>query len=127
MRSTSEAGVFAEALREGGGAAAVLGDDQNRVIAGDRADGLGRTRAVDGHGERLRLAGAGADDDQLLHAIDLPQVFTGGALERFPHGVGVERFDARPLIGAVAGALDQAELLDIERDRRLHRLETGLR
>ena len=33
---------------------------------------------------------------------------------------------ARPLVGAVAGALDQAELLDVARDRRLRRVEAAL-
>ena len=40
--------------------------------------------------------------------------------------LGVGRVDARALVGAVAGALDQAELLDVARDRRLRRLEAAL-
>ena len=40
--------------------------------------------------------------------------------------LGIGRVGAGPLVGAVAGALDQAELLDVARDRRLRRLEAAL-
>ena len=33
-------------------------------------------------GQRLRLPDAGADDDELLHALDAPEELAGGALER---------------------------------------------
>ena len=45
-------------------------------------DDLGEPRAVERDGQRLRLAGAGPDDDQLLHPFDAPQELRGGALER---------------------------------------------
>ena len=38
----------------------------------------------------------------------------------------VGRVGARPLVGAVAGALDEAELLDVARNRRLRRVEAAL-
>ena len=52
-------------------ARAAAGDDQNRVVAGDGADRLGEPRAVERFGERLRLAAAGADDHELLDALDV--------------------------------------------------------
>ena len=104
----------------------VARDDQNRVVAGDGADRLGEARAVERLGQRLRLAAAGADDDQLLHALDLLQELGGGALERRQRRLRVGAFRRRPLVGAVAGALDQAELGDVARDRRLRRLEAAL-
>ena len=66
-----------------------LRDHQNGVVAGDGADGLRQLRAVDGEGERLRLAGAGADDDQLLHAVDAAQELGGRALERAQRRLGI--------------------------------------
>jgi hypothetical protein len=39
--------------------------------------------------------------------------------------IGVRRLGARLLVGAVAGSLEQAKLLDIPRDGRLRRLEAA--
>src|SRR5262245_49828757 len=55
--------------RRGAGAA---GDDEDRVVPANRAHFLGQLRPVDGLGQRLRLAAAGADDDELLDALDAP-------------------------------------------------------
>ena len=49
-----------DAAREQSGAARVARDDENRVVAGDRADRFRQLRAVDGDRERLRLPDAGA-------------------------------------------------------------------
>ena len=101
-------------------------DHENRVVAGNRADHFRQAGAVERLGERLGLAPAGPDDDELLDAIDAAQEFVGGALERGERRLGVRRLGARPLVGAVAGALDQAELRDVARDGRLRRLEAAL-
>ena len=71
----------------------------------------GSARAIERLGQRLRLAAAGADDDELLDALDVAQELGGGALERGERGLGVRRVGAGPLVGAVAGALHQAEIL----------------
>src|SRR5690349_677964 len=42
----SSAGEAFEAPREGGGAARVAGDDEDRVVAANRADGFGELRAI---------------------------------------------------------------------------------
>src|SRR5262245_1797754 len=109
--------------RRGAGAAR---DDENRVVAGDRADLFDQLRAVDRFGQRLCLSAAGPDDDELLHALDAAQERGRRPLERRQRRLRAGRLDARPLIRAVAGALDQAELLDVARDGRLRRLEAAL-
>ena len=76
--------------------------------------------------QRLRLADAGADDDQLLHAIDAPQELGGARSSASSAVSGFGGLGAGPLVGAVARALDQAELLDVARDRRLRRVEAAL-
>ena len=81
-RCSSVLGVRFEPLDQGGGALPSRAIDENRVVAGDRADRLRQLRAVERLGERLRLAAAGADDDELLHALDAAQELGGGALER---------------------------------------------
>src|SRR6185503_113620 len=98
-------------------------NDEDRVVAGDRTHDFRQPRAVDGHGERLRLPGAGPDDDQLLDSIDRPEELGGSVLERTEGGFGICGVSARPLIGTVAGALDQAEVADVAGDGRLRRLE----
>src|SRR5262249_24619112 len=98
-------------------------DDEDGVVAGDRADGFLQAGAIERLGQRLRLAASGADDDELLNAIDAADEVAGGALQQRQRGFRIRRFGAGPLVGAVAGALHQAELLDVARDRRLRRLE----
>src|SRR5262245_47714435 len=115
-----------QSFDESRGAPCAAGDDENRVVAGDRSDFLRQLRPIDRFGERLRLAAPGADDDQLLHALDAAQERGGGALERAERRLRVRRLGARPLVGAVARALDQPELLDVARNRRLRRLEAAL-
>src|SRR5262245_24359488 len=109
--------------RRGPGAA---GDDEDRVVAADRAHFLGKLRAIDGFRQRLRLAPPGPDDHQLLHALHAAQERRRRPLERGQRRFRVRRLDTRPLVGAVAGSLHQAELLDIARNRRLRRLEPAL-
>src|SRR5437773_458671 len=120
------ADVFLQSLHERGRAFFVARNHQDRVVAADRAHRLGQLRAVDCDRERLRLSDAGADDHELLHAVDAAQVFFRGALERSQRGLWIRRFHARPLIRAVAGPLDEPELLDVERTRPLRRLEAAL-
>ena len=118
--------VGLEPLHERRRAAIVARDDENRVVAGDRADRLRQLRAVDGERQRLRLPGSGANDDELLHAIDAPQEARRRALERVERELRTGHVDALPLIGAVAGALDEPELLDVARDRRLRGFAAAL-
>src|SRR5262249_14688163 len=109
-----------------GRAAGAAGDHEDRVVAGDRPYHFGQRRAVERLGERLRLATARADDDELLDALDTAQKFTGGALEQRHRRLRAARLGARALIGAVARALHEAEFLDVARDRRLRHLEAAL-
>ena len=57
-------------------------DDENGVVAGQRADHFRQVRRIDGHAEQLRLAWAGAQHHQLLHAIDAGQIVGGGAMQK---------------------------------------------
>src|SRR5205814_9109796 len=93
----------------------VARDDENRVVAGDRADRFGELRAIDRERERLRLPDAGSDDDQLLNALGAPQEFGARPFERRARRLRVRRIDARALIGAVARALDEPKRLDVAR------------
>src|SRR5437588_7263349 len=124
--SRLSSGVLLEPLDQCRGAPGVAGNDENRIVAADRADGFGQLRPIDGDGERLRLADAGADDHELLDAFDPPQVFLGRALKRHEGRFRIGRIRALALIRAVAGALDQAEVLDVARDRRLRRVEAEM-
>ena len=63
-------------------AACVAGDRQNRVVAGDRADDFRKPRAVDRHAEQLRLSRPGAQQHQLLHAIDARQIVGERAMQQ---------------------------------------------
>ena len=109
-----------------GGAAGVARNDENRVVAADRADRFGQLRPIDGDRQRLGLSDAGADDDELLHVVDVAEELADGALERGERRFGTGGVEPRPLIGAVAGALHQPELLDVARDRRLGGVEAAL-
>src|SRR5690606_15259501 len=94
-------------------------DDQDRVVAGERADDLAEPGAVDGAGGRVGLPGTGAEDDQLLHAVDAGDELGDAAAEARESGAVARRRPGGLLIGADARALDQAELLDVARERRL--------
>src|SRR5687768_5036210 len=108
--------IAAQALRERGRAPLIFGDDENRVVAGDGADGLAQLRPIDGDRERLRLRGAGAHDDEMPGAIDFSQTVRGDALERGQRRRRGRDLGAGRLVGAVTRALDQTEVLDVTRD-----------
>ena len=57
-------------------------DDENRVVAGEGADHLRQPRAVERDAEQLRLPGPGAQQHQLLHAVDARQVLGQRALQQ---------------------------------------------
>jgi hypothetical protein len=118
--------ILRAGARSAARAAIVARDDKNRVVAGDRPYRFGQTRAIDGERQRLRLAGAGAEDDQLPDAFDLLQEFSGGVLERGVRGRRIRAVGAGALIGAVAGALDETEHLDVAGDRGLCRVDAAL-
>src|SRR5579862_4207067 len=106
-------GKALEPLDERGRMTSAACDDEDGVVAADRADRFRQLRAVERGRERLGLADARADDDELLHVLDAPEEFAGGALERGERRLRIRRLGVRPLIGAVAGALHEAELLDV--------------
>src|SRR5438094_2034284 len=117
--------VALQSLYQRGRAPAVARDDQNRVIARDAPDRLRQLRAIDRDRERLRLPDAGSNDDELLHPFDAAEEVGRGAFERGERGFRVRRVRAWPLVRAVARALDEAELLDVARDRRLRGVEAA--
>src|SRR5580765_1162286 len=125
-RGPSRFGVHLEPLREGGGALAVASDDEDGVVSGNRADGFDQLRAVERLGQRLRLAAASAEHDELLDALDAPQKRRGGALERRPRHLGTRRLETWPLICTITSALDEAEIGDVARDGRLSRVESAM-
>ena len=56
-----------------------FGCDEDRVIAGDRADHAGPAAAVEGQGDALGRAGAGMDDEQVgSGCLDAPQQVRDG-------------------------------------------------
>ena len=65
-----QTGVHFEPLHKSCRAAVVARNHEDGVVAGNRADGFGKLGPVDRQRERLRLARAGAQHDELLHAID---------------------------------------------------------
>src|SRR5439155_210742 len=86
-----------------------------------------RTRqAIERFGERLSLASAGSQHDELLHALDAAQEPGGGALQCRARQLRARRFESRALIGAIARSLDESEVRDVARDRRLRGLEATL-
>ena len=93
--------VVLEPLDERGGAARAARDHENRVVAGDRADRLGQPRAIERLGQRLRLAAAGPDDDELLDAFDALRGTSASV-----RSSAIEHFGAlRGLSGVGPGAL----------------------
>ena len=115
-----------ETLRQRRRPARAARDDEDRVVAGDGADGLGQARAVERLGQRLRLAAAGPHDEELLDALDPAQKLGGRALERGQRRLRIRRVGARTLVGAVPRPLDQPEIRDVARDRRLRGVEAAL-
>ncbi len=112
-------------LTERGRSATIPRDDQDRVVAGDGAHRFRQPRAVDRERERLRLAGAGANDEHLLHAIDATHELCRRVRQRVHRHFRIALHLARPLIRAVAGSLHEAEFLDVARNRRLRGFEAG--
>src|SRR5439155_18898147 len=118
--------VFLESLHQRAGAFCIARDDEDRVVAADRADRFRQLRAVDGDRQGLCLSDTGADDDELLHLVDAAQVFLRCPLEGRQSRFRIRRFCAGTLIRPIAGALDEAELLDVPGNRRLRRLEAAM-
>src|ERR1044072_8743561 len=118
--------VILQPFGERGGATGAARDDEDGVVGGTSTDRLGEASALEPLRQRLGLTAAGADDHQLLDAIDAAQELGSGALERDQRRFRIGRFGAGTLIGAVAGALDQPELGDVARDRRLGGVESFL-
>src|SRR4029077_15845009 len=114
-----------EPFGQRGGAARVAGNHEDRIVAANRADRFGELRAIDGKGERLRLADAGPDDNQVLDVLDALEKLGGGALERDQRRGGADTGAPGPLVGAIARALDEAELLDVARNGRLRGVEAA--
>jgi hypothetical protein len=115
--------VVLEALGQRGGAARAAGRREDRVVAGNRADDFAeRARST------LRPAAApgrgGADDDQLLDALDAAQELRGGALEGGERRLGAD-VGAGPLMTPSPDRFTSPSS-DVARDRRLRRLEAAL-
>ena len=102
----------------------IAADDQNRVVAGDRAEHFGERRAIDGDGQQRGLPRIGPQHHQLLGSLGPGQELGRGPLEAAQRVAGDGRPDAA-LVGAVAGPLDDAEFLEIARQcglRHVHAL-----
>ena len=100
--------------------------DEDRVVTGDRAEHVGQLRPVDGHGQGLRLAGAGPEHEQLLGLLDAGEIVDQRALQVVPGGIGAGGRGVvvgRRLVGAIGGPLHQPELLDVARQRGLRHVE----
>ena len=119
-------GELLEALRQHRGATGIARDDENRVIARDRAGGLRQMRPVDRQGQRLRLPDTGPQNDELLDAFHLLQVLARGALKGRAGGRRRGGIGRGPPIGAVSRLLDQPQLRDVPGDRRLGGAEPAL-
>ena len=102
------------------------GDDQDRVVACDGPHDFREPRSVERFGKRLRLTAAGPDDHELLDALDVADEIRRGTLEGAQRRFRVGGVGAGALVCAIAGALHEAEVLDVARDRRLRRLEAAL-
>src|SRR5262245_25030751 len=74
--------VLPETLHQRRRCAGAPRDDEDGVVAADRAHFLGQLRAVNRLGQRLRLAAAGPDDDELLDALHAAQEGGRRPLER---------------------------------------------
>src|SRR5262249_29368618 len=83
-------------------------------------------RAIERRRQRLRLTDAGADDDELLHALDAAQELGGGALERGGGGLRIGRLDAGAPDGAGAGAVPGGRAPCGAGGGRLRRFEAAL-
>ena len=113
-----------ETLRQRGGALAVARDDEDGVVAGDGPDRLGELGAIE------RLARAPAPVRGRCECTTScctrstrrrnSDAARSSAVQRQLRARGIE---PGPLIRAVAGALDEAEIRDVARDRRLRGLE----
>jgi N-acetyl-gamma-glutamyl-phosphate reductase len=92
---------------------------ENRVVASERTDHLVQLGTVDGERERLSHARTGADDDELLDAIDAAGVFRQGALQRDTRACrdGLRR--TLELVRPIGGALHESQVPDVARKRGL--------
>ena len=97
----------------------VLRYHEDGVVSGQRSDHLVESGAVDGECERLRKARPRAHHDELLHAGDAARVLGHGALEGDAGARRDLRLGALLLIRAVRRPLDEAEVADVPRQRRL--------
>src|SRR5207245_2326725 len=118
--------VLLQAADERGSPAVVARHDQNRVVAGNRSDRFGQLRAIDGGGERLRVARGSPDYDEVAHANNAPEELRRGMFEGRARIGRADPVGAGPLIRAVAGALHQAEIFDVARNRRLRGAKAAL-
>ena len=115
----------ADALGERDGPPGIAKYHKDGVVSGDSAHHVRKQGPVDGNGRRIRLRRRRLEDHELLDAVDLGHRIRNRPRHR-PRGAG--RRDDRPgraLIRPVSGAFDEAELLDIPRNRRLRGSEPG--
>ena len=98
-------------------------DEQDRVIASDRADHLRQLYTVDRQSERLGLTRVSSDHQELLHLVDPAQILPDGTPDRSVSAPSYAPRGTRPSVGPVGGALDKLELLDITGDGGLGRMK----
>ena len=89
-------------------------DDQDRVVAANRADDVRDADAVERNGQRLGLSGIGPQHDKLLHRLESSKELGDSAAQhRFGTAMRVSLSRAGPPVRAVSGPLHQSEITDI--------------
>src|SRR5665213_2426239 len=109
--------VGLDPVLDGEGPARVLADDEDGVVAGDRADDFGPLFVVDGGSDGLRAAGAGDDDDEVERLAG----FEAEVLQDLVDGGLVVFVSAVAVVGerVAIGAFGEFELVHVARKRGL--------
>ncbi len=100
-------------------------DEENRVVAGDRAGHFGELRAIDPLRQTLRLPAVRAKDQQRIDPLVSPQQ----GRHRTPQLISSRRLRplaARPDVGTITGPFDEPYLLEITGDSGLSRVNSPL-
>ncbi len=104
------------------GVAAVLGNDEQSVVAGDGSDHFSPAFSIESSCDGLRGAGGGANDKQVLGFLDVEDEFANEANGGRKGGIG--RLFAF-LEGVAIGSLDEAKFVDVPRKCGLCYLESA--
>ena len=106
---------------------ALAAEDEDRVVAGDRAGDVGEPDAVDALGEGRRRAGRGPDHQPALGADERQRELVEQMAEQAQRRRGVRLAGDDVAHAVVAVHAREPELLDVAADRRLRRLEAHAR